>query len=291
MATGSPKKKIRTAGDRLRRGAERPEPFGESNDRSLENLIVIGASAGGHNAIKEVLQGVSDDIPAVFIIMQHMPKDVGSTSFNLGHWLRDSTRLSIRRIKQGDRLHRGVIYVTQPGESVFLKRRTLQLESQKHTSPVTTINRLFESAAQEYHNRVVGVVLTGLLSDGTAGLKAVHEAGGLTIVQDEAEYPEMPMNAMKDLPVTFCLRSRDIGLTLDILARRKTNFETGLAASVRILKERVALLIRLVAQSKRNPDTSEFLSAQMLALEDDLRSVQSLVNEAKALTAHADLKR
>ena len=60
------------------------------------------------------------------------------------------------------------------------------------------------------------MILTGLLRDGTAGLKAVHDAGGLTIVQDptEAEYPDMPANAMQGLPVTFCLKLPEIGPAL-----------------------------------------------------------------------------
>ena len=93
----------------------------------------------------------------------------------------------------------------------------------------TTINQLFHSAAKHYGDRVIGVILTGLLRDGTMGLRAVHDAGGLTIVQDpaEAEYPDMPANAMKDIPVTFCLRLRDIGPALELLARRMTGLETG----------------------------------------------------------------
>lgn len=140
-----------------------------------------------------------------------------------------------------------------------------------------------ESAAKEYGDRVIGVILTGLLKDGTAGLKAVHEAGGLTIVQDptSAEYPDMPASAMKDLPVTFCLDLANIGPALDLLVRREKKLETGLAASVRMVKERVALLARLIAQSKRNPATSQFLSTKMIALELDLRSLEALV--AKAL--------
>lgn len=71
--------------------------------------------------------------------------------------------------------------------------------------PVSTINCLFTSAAQAYRERVIGVILTGLMRDGTKGLRAVHEAGGLTIVQDprEAEYSDMPANAMEGLPVIF----------------------------------------------------------------------------------------
>jgi hypothetical protein len=148
--------------------------------------------------------------------------------------------------------------------------------------PAVTINTLFESAAQEFGNRVIGVILTGLLKDGTDGLKAVHDAGGLTIVQDptEAEYPDMPASAMKDLPVTFCLSLAEIGPTLELLARRQTELETGLAVSVRLLKERLALIVRLMAQSKKNHTTHQFLSTEMTSLEDDLHSIQKLLDRA-----------
>jgi hypothetical protein len=90
---------------------------------------------------------------------------------------------------------------------------------------------------------------------------------------------------MKDLPVTFCLSLSDIGITCDLLARRKAMLETGLAVSVRTLKERVALLVRLIGQSKRNPKTDKFLSAELAALKLDLRSIQKLLDLA---TAEAD---
>ena len=247
---------------------------------------MIGASAGGHHAIKQVVRGLSSDIPAALIIMLHRNSVTAqSKPYNFEGWLDQFTHLPIKAIQSGERLHRGRMYVTPPGESVFLQGRTLHLEPQKTVGPVTTINRLFESAAREYHDRVIGVVLSGLLKDGTAGLKAVHDAGGLTIVEDpvNAQYPDMPMNAMHEVPVTFCLSLPDIGLALDILARRTTTLETGLAVSVRMLKERIAVLVGLLAQSKRNPSTHQFLSTEMRSLEQDLRSVQDLLNHALAL--------
>jgi len=286
--TPSPSKEL-IVGDCLRRVAEQSEGFCATGDFPLENLIVMGASAGGHTALKTVVRGLSHDIPAALIIMQHMPA-TGATvlkPFKLENWLRESTQIATQVIQSGDRLQRGRIYITPPGHSVYLDGRMLQLQPQTQALPVTTINTLFQSAAQQYKERVIGVVLTGLLCDGTAGLRAVHEAGGLTIVQDpaEAEYPDMPANAMRGLPVTFCLRSSDIGLALDVLARRHTTLETGLAHSTRMLKERAALLLRLLMQSKGSPTTSQFLSSEIHALARDLQEVRTLLDEARTVSS------
>jgi chemotaxis response regulator CheB len=275
-------------GDRLRRGNEQPDHTGQIMELPLENLIVIGASAGGHRALREVVREISRDIPAAVIIMQHMAATKpGSQSYKLDVWLRDSTRVRVVEISPGERLRSGMMYICPPGMSVFLSGRTLHLKPQDREAPVSTINALFESAACEFRDRVIGVILTGLLKDGTAGLKAVHDSGGLTIVQDpaEAEYPDMPASAMKDLPVTFCLKLAEMGPALDLLARRKTELETGFGLSVRTLKERVALLVRLIAQSKRNPETYQFLSTEMIALEVELRAIQALLDKALAVEA------
>jgi len=276
-------KKGSTDRDRFRRGDRRKKV---SPGSSIENLIVIGASAGGHNAVKEVLREVSQDIPAALIIMQHLRgASADEAKFKLKDWLQQATRIPVVQISDGERLRMGVVYVVPPGRSATLRADMFHIVSyDRGLSPPTTINILFESAAKAFGDRVIGVILTGLLTDGTVGLKAVHDVGGLTIVQDpaEAEYPSMPASAMQDLPVTFCLRLSDIGLALDLLARRKAMLETGLAVSVRMLKERLALLVRLIGQSKRNPKTFEFLSSELAALKLDLSSIQKLLDLASA---------
>src|SRR5215472_546196 len=273
-----------TSGEFLRRGKEQAERTGQPTELPIENLIVIGASAGGHKALWEVVRELSREIPAAVIVMQHMaPKDSFRLgSFKLDDWLHDSTHVRVVEIHSTERLRSSMIYICPPGMSVSLKGRTMHLTPQQREARVSTIDTLFKSAASEFSNRVIGVILTGLLKDGTAGLKAVHDAGGVTIVQDpaEAEYPDMPASAMTDWPVTFCLKLGEIGPTLDLLARRKTELETGLAVSVRTLKDRVALLVRLIAQSKRNPETHQFLSTEMIALELDVRSIQALLDKA-----------
>jgi two-component system chemotaxis response regulator CheB len=284
MAQRPSQKRGSTSAGRLRRSSERQEQTGRTTELPLANVIVIGASAGGHKALWELVREISPDIPAAVIIMQHMAQkdDFGSPSFSLDDWLRDATRALVVPIHSGERVRASVIYVCPAGMSVSLKGRTLHLAPVQRAGPISTINILFQSAARAFSDRVIGVILTGLLKDGTAGLKAVHDAGGVTIVQDpaEAEYPDMPASAMKELPVTFSLKLADIGPTLDLLARRKSELETGLAVSVRTLKERVALLVRLITQSKKNPETQQFLSAEMIALELDLRSIQALLDHA-----------
>ncbi len=277
-------KKAPTDRDRLRQeGEQLPEVASGS---SIENLVVIGASAGGHNAVKDVLREVSQGIPAALIIMQHMPSPSSDAAkFGLKDWLQQATRIPVVQISEGERLRMGVVYLVPPGMSATLRADMLHIVPyDRGLSPPTTINTEFESAAKAFGDRVIGVILTGLLRDGTVGLKAVHDAGGLTIVQDpaEAEYPNMPASAMQDLPVTFCLRLSDIGLAIDLLARRKAMLETGLAVSVRTLKERVTLLVRLIGQSKRNPKTYEFLSTELAALKLDLSSIQKLLDLASA---------
>ena len=107
----------------------------------------------------------------------------------------------------------------------------------------------------------------------------VHEAGGLTMVQDprEAEYPDMPNSAMEELPVTFCLNLADIGPALELLVRRTARFETGLEVAVRTLRDRAALLVRLTGQSWRNPGTGGFLENELASLRRDIQSIDELL--------------
>src|SRR5262249_47000628 len=148
-----------------------------------------------------------------------------------------------------------------PGKSAEFTNGMIRVKHDIPKMRLSTINHMFKSAAQRYGERVIGVILTGLWRDGTEGLKAVHGAGGLTMVQDprDAEYRDMPANAMEKLPVTFCLKLGEIGPALELLVRRSGQFETGLAVAVRTLRDRVALLVRMSAQSQRNPGTQAFL--------------------------------
>jgi len=189
-----------------------------------------------------------------------------------------SSRLPIIAIENQEPLKQGCVFVPPPGRSATFSDGMITVDQSVPDRPATTINRLFTSAAQSYRERVIGVILTGLLRDGTQGLRAVHEAGGLTMVQDprEAEYSDMPANAMEGLPVTFCLNLAEIGPALELLVRRTAQFETGLEVAIRTLRDRVALLVRLAEQSSRNPGTRSFLENELALLRHNIESIDDL---------------
>lgn len=262
-------KSSRTSGERLQRRRQ-------ATRSGVANLIVIGASAGGHRALAEILKDFPPDMPAAIVILLHM-------TFGGRPSLKESfqrfSRLPIIAVENQEPLRQGFIFLPPPGQSAVFNSGMITIERTIPERPVSTISRLFTSAAQIYGERVIGVILTGFLKDGTDGLRAVHEAGGLTMVQDprEAEFPDMPANAMDGLPVTFCLKLAEIGPALELLVRRTAKFETGLEVAIRALRDRAALLARLTEQSWRNPGTSEFLVNELASLRRDIHSIDDIL--------------
>lgn len=251
---------------------ERLQRHEQASPGGIANLIVIGASAGGHQALVEILKGFSPHIPAAIVILLHMPLEGHSS---LKTFLERFSAVPIITVENQEPLQQGFIFVLPPGRSADISLGMITVSDAIRQTPVSTIDRLFKSAAQSYGKRVIGVILSGFLRDGTGGLRAVHDAGGLTVVQDprEAAYPEMPTNAMEDLEVTFCLNLAEIGPALELLVRRTSQFETGLEVAIRTLRDRSALLVRLAEQSGRNPETCEFLVNALASLKRDIQSI------------------
>ena len=187
-----------TSGERLRRKGQAQAPVGTGKRTLLGNLIIMGASAGGLHALSEILRDLSTDIPAAIVVLVHMPLDF---EHNLKATLERFTRIPIVPVESSEPLQQQSIFVLPPGRSASFHRGMIIVDHgsvPERPFTTTTIDRLFASAAEAYGRRVIGVVLSGLLKDGTDGLRAVHEAGVLTIVQDpaEAEYSSMPASAM-----------------------------------------------------------------------------------------------
>jgi chemotaxis response regulator CheB len=142
-------------------------------------VIVIGGSIGGPAAIVTVLKDLSQECSEGY--RRDSPCWPGR-EFDLSKWFRQFGHIEIRETRQGERLREGVVFVAPPGHSVTVHNGQLRLETVAHMpSPRHSIDRLFESAAKAYGDRVIGVILSGYLADGSQGLRAVAETGGLRI--------------------------------------------------------------------------------------------------------------
>lgn len=159
------------------------------------DIVVIGASAGGVEALSVLMGGLPPDLPAAVFVVLHL---MGGRSM-LAPILSRSGPLAATAAVEGERFERSHIYVAPPGTHMVLEEGVIHLT---HSPPEKgcrpAIDPLFRSAARVYGARVIGVVLSGLLHDGSEGLAAVKRAGGLAVVQDpdDAKFGAMPTAAM-----------------------------------------------------------------------------------------------
>jgi two-component system chemotaxis response regulator CheB len=248
------------------------------------SYVVIGTSAGGVVALSRVFKDIPANFPgAIFIVFHvHAPREMKW----LSELLANVGRLPVKVAQEGERIQQGTAYVAPAGTDLLMKGDCVELGSGRPEQRFRpAIDALFGSAAKAFGPRVIGVILTGMLRDGALGLHAVHDAGGITVVEDpsSAYAAEMPRNAMKGLDVDYCVDLSEIGPLLDLLVRRagsmkKGVLETGLASSVRLLKDRVHLLKKLETQSRKNPRTARFINAELSALEREIVGLRRLAS-------------
>ncbi len=179
--------------------------------------IVIGVSSGGMNAMKTMFSLLPKEFNIPIIIVQHL----SANSENL--WIRllnDKSNLEIKEADEKEKIEHGKIYIAPPNYHLLLeKNKTFSLSIDERVNFARpSIDVLFESAAEAYKNKLIGVILTGSNSDGTKGLKLIKEYGGLTIVQDPstAESSCMPASAIAAMQVDYILSLEGI---IDLLIK------------------------------------------------------------------------
>jgi two-component system chemotaxis response regulator CheB len=170
----------------------------------LPYAIVIGASAGGVSALLDLAAGLPPDLPAIVGVVLH----VGSQPSILPDLLTARGPMRAVHPKDGDALKPGTIYVAPPDYHMQFTPGGVQLlrgPRENHARPA--IDPLFRSVAMHWRDRAIGVVLTGYLDDGTAGLAAIKKCGGIAVVQDPATAiePSMPASAIANVDVDHCL--------------------------------------------------------------------------------------
>src|SRR5262245_40258468 len=146
------------------------------------DIIVIGGSAGATAPLKDILGRLPADLPAAVFIVLHVPaKGIGILSTVAS----SATRLPVRHAESGMVIENGHVYLAAPDRHLILAKSHIMLGSGPRENMVRpAIDPLFRSAALHYGPRVIGVLLSGLLSDGAAGLNAIKRCGGVALVQD-----------------------------------------------------------------------------------------------------------
>lgn len=199
------------------------------------DLIVLGASAGGVEAISTLVASLPVDLPAAVCVVVHLRPDADS---HLAEVLARVTPLPVVAARNGMTLRRGTIHVAVPDMHLLVERdddvgvlRLVRGPREHRNRPA--VDPLFRSAALAYGARVIGVVLSGALGDGTAGLWTVKDRGGIAIVQepDDAAVSAMPSNALAEVDVDHVGTASALGALLGRLAREPHELDEATAAT------------------------------------------------------------
>ena len=184
--------------------------------------IVIGVSSGGMNAMKVMFSLLPKDFNTPIIIVQH----ISAHSDNL--WIKllnDQNNLSIKEADEKENIEYGKVYIAPPNYHLMIEKdKTFSLTIDERVNFARpSIDVLFESAAEAYKDKLIGVVLTGSNNDGTNGIKRIQECGGLTIIQDPetAESSYMPASAIAVIKPDYILSLEDIIQLLIKLDKQK----------------------------------------------------------------------
>jgi two-component system, chemotaxis family, protein-glutamate methylesterase/glutaminase len=177
------------------------------------DIVVLGASAGGIEALREIVATLPDDLGAAVFVVLH----IGKTHSELGRILAKSGPLTAATAVDGQSIKPGRIYVAAPDSHLMLDEGVVRVwRGPRENRSRPAIDPLFRSAALHYGPRVVAALLSGGLDDGVAGLRAVQRHGGKTLVQDPADalYPTLPRNALQVVIPDMVLPAREIGPAL-----------------------------------------------------------------------------
>ena len=183
------------------------------------DIIVIGASTGGVEALCTLLRAFPRDLPASLFVVVH----IGAASA-LGSILDRCGTIPVVEAREGDKIERGRVYVAPSDRHLLLNNGQVSLSrGPRENRHRPAVDPLFRSAARTYRERVIGVVLTGALDDGSAGLFAIKSRGGIAVVQDpfEAVEPGMPQSAIRSVDVDHCLPLAKIPSLLIKLTRSR----------------------------------------------------------------------
>ena len=179
--------------------------------------VVIGASAGGFNALRDFIPKLPKQFSMPVFIVQHISP---SSDSYMSLFLNKLSKLNVKEADEKEKIKKGNVYISPPNYHLLIEENlsiSLSTEEKKNYSR-PSIDILFETAAYAYGNKLIGIILTGANNDGAAGLRKIKDIGGYCIVQEpsEAESPAMPLAAIKKAKPNKILKLNEI---VDLLVK------------------------------------------------------------------------
>jgi two-component system, chemotaxis family, protein-glutamate methylesterase/glutaminase len=190
-------------------------------------IVVVGASAGGVESLIDLIASLPADFSAAIIVVIHFPSSATSI---LPAILTRRSKMNAVQARHGKPIEPGRITIAPPDHHLSIASQKIHLSRDARINGHRpAIDPLFQSAADEYGPRTVGVILSGALDDGSAGLLAVKQAGGTALIQDPEDtlFAGMPLNALRAIPDAEVLKIKEIAVRLTQLAERKLVIEGG----------------------------------------------------------------
>lgn len=226
------------------------------------DIIVIGASAGGVEALAQLVDNLPPDLPAAIFVVLHVPAQGTSVLPTiLNRRIKKQHKnpsLWASHPQDGEKIEQGKIYVAPPDHHLLVKNGYIRLaRGPKENSHRPAVDPLFRTAARVYGPRVVGIVLSGTLDDGTVGLLTVKQQGGVTIVQnpEEAMYSGMPANAIENVDVDYILPVAEIASVLGNLVHKSVEELSPSVSNDMVIETDIAELEINAMQKSDRPGT------------------------------------
>lgn len=187
----------------------------------VKNIITVGASAGGISAVSKLVAGFNPEFDAAVFVVIHISRN--SLTEVILNQIQKQTTLKCIIPADGEEIKNSVIYLAPADHHMMLGKGTVIVKKgafDNHWRP--SIDVLFRSAAAAYDSCVTGIILTGLLDDGTSGMSAIQRSGGRCMVQDpiEADFPDMPKSVLKNLKVDYKVSVHEMSYILSDLFSR-----------------------------------------------------------------------
>ena len=186
---------------------------------NFRDIVVIGASAGGVEALTQLMKALPSDLPAAVFVVLHI-SDHGTSV--LPSILSRAGNLPARHPEDGEQIQHGVVYVAPSDRHLLIENDHISvLRGPRENGHRPSVDPLFRTAARTAGKRVIGIILSGLLDDGTAGLMAIKRFGGIAMVQspDEALFSGMVQSAIANVRVDYVLPVAEIAAEISRLTR------------------------------------------------------------------------